>query len=158
MATEINSASSFEAQIAIEALNADFCHYLDHGDVAELVDLFTEGAFYAHGDRVTRGRNEINELFSARTGNSRTSRHFQTSLRLKILTETQATGHSTCMTFAADGKPPLYAATPTLVADFIDEYRRCSDGRWRIERRQIERIFVDRGNKGPVDARPKDSQ
>jgi ketosteroid isomerase-like protein len=156
MATKINSTSSFEAQIELEALNADFCHHLDHGNVAELVDLFTEDAFYAHGDRVTCGRSEIFELFSARAGKSRTSRHFQTSLRLQVLSETQAAGHSTCMTFAADGNPPIYTATPTLVADFIDEYRRCSDGRWRIERRQIERIFVDRGNKGPVDARPKD--
>jgi hypothetical protein len=158
METEINSACMLEIRMAIEALNADFCHYLDHGHVAQLVDLFTEEAFYAHGDRVTRGRSEIDELFSARAGKSRTSRHFQTSLRVKVLSETQATGHSTCMTFAADGKPPIYGANPILVADFIDEYRRCKDGRWRIERRQIDRIFVDGSNKGPVDARPKDSQ
>ena len=158
MAIEISSVSLLEIRLAIEALNADFCHYLDQGHVAKLVDLFTEEAFYAHGDRITRGRGEIDELFSARVGKSRTSRHFQTGLRLKISSETTATAHSTCMTFAANGKPPIYTASPILVADFIDEYRRCDDGCWRIERRQIERIFVDRSNEGPVDARPKDSQ
>ncbi|MFT6956804.1 MAG: hypothetical protein ACJAYC_001810 [Halieaceae bacterium] len=158
MATEINRAHLLKIRMAIETLNADFCHYLDHGQVAKLVDLFTAEAFYAHGDRVTRGRVEIDELFSARAGKSRISRHFQTSLRLKISTQTQATGHSTCLTFAADGKPPIYDANPILVADFIDQYRRCKDGRWRIERRQINRIFVDGSNKGPVDARPEDSQ
>ena len=155
MAIEIGSASLLETRTAIEALNADFCHYLDHGPVAKLVDLLTEKAFYAHGDRITRGRSEFDELFSARAGKSRTSRHFQTGLKLQFLTDTQVKGHSTCMTFAADGKPPIYAANPILVADFIDEYRRCNDGCWRIERRQIERIFVDHSNQGPLTPGPQ---
>lgn len=158
MAIEISSASVFEARVAIEALNTDFCHYLDHGSVAELVNLFTEDALYAHGERITNGRMAIDELFSARAKKPRTSRHFQSNLKLEFLSETQANGHSSCMTFTADSKPPIYPANPYLVADFIDEYRRCEDGRWRIERRQIERIFADHSNQGPVDARSKDNR
>jgi hypothetical protein len=54
------------------------------------------------------------------------------------------------MTFACDGIPPISPATPFLVADFIDEYQHCPDGRWRISKRHIERIFTASDNKGPV--------
>jgi hypothetical protein len=47
------------------------------------------------------------------------------------------------MSFAADGVPPL-PAKPFLVADFIDNYRLDSDGRWRIATRHIDPVFVGR--------------
>ncbi len=53
-----------------------------------------------------------------------------------------------CLTFAADGEPPL-PATPHLVADFDDVYER-ADGAWRFRERHIRRIFVAEGNPGPV--------
>ena len=61
-----------------------------------------------------------------------------------------ATGSSVCITFAADAAPPVVPASVHLVADFFDEYVRCADGRWRISKREIERIFVDPSNSGPV--------
>jgi hypothetical protein len=96
----------------------------------------------------------VRQLFeSRREGKNRTSRHIQSGLRIEITDATRATGRSVCLTFGADAPPPIIPATPYLVADFIDEYRKCDDGRWRLKRRHIERIFVAETNKGPEGAK-----
>lgn len=153
MATELSSNARTQVELTLRRLNADFCYYLDHNDTADLVDLFTADARYTHGQRLSVGRDAINELFDKRNeSGNRTARHMQSGLRFEIIDETSATGNSVCMTFAADGKPPIATAMPHLVADFIDEYKLCTDGRWRISRRHIERIFTDPQNEGPIGA------
>jgi hypothetical protein len=74
----------------------------------------------------------------------------QTGLKITMKSAELAEGYSVCMTFACDGIPPISPATPFLVADFIDEYQHCQDGRCRISKRHIERIFTASDNKGPV--------
>ena len=149
--------ASLEARFAIQDLNTDFCYHLDHGNLDELVDLFTQDAFYAHGNRITEGRVAIRELFDRRAAaGDRTARHMYSGLRISWVSETRATGVSVCMTFAADSLPPIVPAIPYLVADFIDEYDYCDDGRWRISRRQINRIFLDSSNSGPVGQSPQE--
>src|SRR5690606_40089370 len=66
----------------------------------------------------------------------RTSRHLSSGLKIEIESAERARGTSVCVTFAADGLPPLSPAIPTLVADFEDLYVKCTDGRWRIKERQ----------------------
>lgn len=130
-------------RLAIEELNAAFAHHLDHGDIDALVDLFTVDALYTHGARRNHGRDEIEALFRNRVAKGpRTSRHLYSGLRVEIESATEATGSSVCLSFAADGLPPL-PARPFLVADFIDRYRRDDDGCWRFAERHIERVFVD---------------
>jgi len=149
--TFLERIRQFENRCALEDLNSDFCHHLDHGEIEALVDLFCEDAVYSHGSRVSRGREEIRRLFQQRAESGvRTSRHLQTGLRLQWLSHELATGTSVCLTFAADGPPPIHPATPYLVADFTDRYRLCRDGRWRIEKRHIERIFTAADNTGPI--------
>jgi len=151
MAAELTNQDIIEIKLALHELNADFCHLLDHGETDRFADLFTEDALYTHGARASHGRSAIHALFDKRNkAGTRTSRHLQTGLRIQVIDECSATGSSVCMTFAADATPPVANATPHLVADFIDEYKRCADTRWRISRRHIERIFVAPGNAGPV--------
>jgi ketosteroid isomerase-like protein len=151
METPGSRIERLEIRLAITDLNNDFCHYLDYGQVEELVDLFTENCVYSHGNRVCSGKGEIRALFSGRIAKGvRTSRHLQTGLKITMYDEQRATGKSVCLTFACDQPPPISPATPFLVADFIDEYFRSSDGRWRIHQRHIERIFTADENKGPV--------
>jgi len=153
MATELSSAERLHIELALRRLNADFCYYLDHCDTDRLVDLFTTGARYSHGNRLSVGRDAIADLFGNRNGSGvRTARHLQAGLRIDIKDENSATGSSVCATFAADELPPVLTATPHLVADFEDEYEHCDDGRWRISRRHIERIFLDPQNEGPIGA------
>jgi ketosteroid isomerase-like protein len=151
MATEPDIEASVQIEFALRNLNADFCYFLDHGQTDRLVDLFTTDAVYTHADRSSEGRDAIAGLFDNRiAAGTRTARHMQSGLRLQIVDEQTATGESVCMTFAADQLPPVTPATPYLVADFIDEYKLCADGKWRISRRHIERIFVDPENSGPI--------
>ena len=151
METHLDKLERIESRLALEVLNVDFCHFLDYNKVEELAELFTEDARYSHGSRVSRGREEIRQLFSKRiAGKVRTSRHMQTGLKIILLNSREAQGRSVCLTFASDDPPPVSPATPFLVADFIDEYQRCEDGRWRIRKRHIQRIFAAAENKGPV--------
>ena len=151
MATKIGKEQRLEIELAIRALNADFCFFLDHDETRQLADLFTDDALYTHGNRESHGRKAILELFTTRsTAGTRTSRHLQSGLRLQIDSETSAAGQSVCMTFGADLSPPISSTEPHLIADFVDEYRHCTDGRWRFSRRHIERIFVAPDNQGPI--------
>lgn len=151
METSLDRLECIEIRLALEALNADFCHFLDYDQIDELGNLFTEDADYSHGARLSQGRDEIRQLFTNRVeGKVRTSRHMQTGLKIVLINSEVATGKSVCMTFACDGPPPISPATPFLVADFIDEYQLCEDGRWRIRKRHIERIFTAADNEGPI--------
>jgi ketosteroid isomerase-like protein len=154
MAPELNNGLSasetLRIRLALEDLNTDFVHYLDHDEVDALIDLFCEDATYTHGERRSEGRAQIAELFRRRAASgTRTARHIHSGLRLNIESASRAYGTSVCLTFAGDGAPPL-PARPLLVADFIDVYDLCDDGRWRFQRRDIKRIFVDPAHPDPV--------
>ena len=153
MAAELTPSERIDIRLALEDLNADFVYHLDFDNVEALIDLFCEDALYTHGERRSEGREQIATLFRGRAAaGNRTSRHIYSGLRLSIDGRDNASGTSVCLTFAADGEPPL-PAKPLLVADFIDEYRRCQDGRWRFRRRDIRRIFVDPAHPDPVGLR-----
>jgi ketosteroid isomerase-like protein len=150
MAARLDASARLAIRIALEDLNAAFSYYLDHGQVDALAALFTEDAVYTHGARRSEGRAEIEALLRKRTAaGPRTARHIYSGLRFQIEDASYATGTSVCLSFAADGLPPL-PATPFLVADFVDRYERGTDGRWRFKSRHIERIFVAPDNAGPV--------
>ena len=156
METELKPSDLQSIQQKITDLNSDFCYYLDHSMVDELVDLFCEDALYTHGQRTSKGREEIRQLFeNRRGGKNRSSRHIQSGLRIQLKDTGRVTAQSVCLTFGADAQPPVSPATPYLVADFIDEYKLCDDGRWRICRRHIERIFVAEDNTGPEGSNSK---
>lgn len=142
MPRELNVEKTFEIRLALEDLNAAFAHHLDHNETEALALLFTVDALYTHGERRSEGRDEIASLFRNRIASGpRTSRHIYSGLRIAVLSETEATGTSVCLSFAADGLPPL-PAKPFLVADFVDRYRLDDDGCWRFAERHIRRVFV----------------
>lgn len=142
--------------LELQELNAAFTHHLDHGEIDALVDLFTEAAEYTHGERRSSGRQEIRRLFEARAAAGvRTVRHLYSGLRIRIDGPDRASGSSVCLTFASDGPAPVMHTTAHLVADFIDRYERDPQGRWRIARRDIRRIFIAPDNPGPVGFTPR---
>lgn len=142
MTGELTDKEALTIRLALEDLNTAFAHHLDHGEIEPLIDLFTADALYTHGERISRGRAEIEQLFRNRAAKGpRTSRHLLSGLRLSIESSTAAAGSSVCLSFAADGLPPK-PANPFLVADFEDRYRREDDGRWRFAERHIRRVFV----------------
>jgi hypothetical protein len=147
----LTSLERIEIRQALEDLNTAFCYHLDHDDVNALLELFIDDIYYTHGNRVSRGKAELEKVFRSRSATEvRTARHLYSGLKVEIDSATRARGTSVCMTFAAYGSPPLTPAIPTLVADFVDEYVRGDDGRWRIKERHIHRIFVAPDNPGPI--------
>jgi hypothetical protein len=138
-------------RVALEDLNTAFCYHLDHNEVDALLDLFVDDVYYTHGSRVSRGKAELAQVFRTRSATQvRTARHMYSGLKLDIESATRARGTSVCMTFGQYGEPPLSPAIPTLVADFVDEYVRGDDGKWRFKGRHIHRIFVAPDNPGPI--------
>jgi hypothetical protein len=154
VAASLTPLERIEIRLALEELNTAFCYHLDHDEVDALLALFTDDVYYTHGSRVSRGRTELEKVFRSRSATeTRTARHLYSGLKLTIDSSTRASGTSVCMTFGAYGEPPLSPAIPTLVADFVDEYVRGDDGRWRIKERHIHRIFVAPDNPGPIGQR-----
>ena len=151
MASQLSDLERLTIRVALEELNTAFCYHLDHNEVDALLELFVDDVYYTHGSRVSRGKAELAEVFRNRSATeTRTARHMYSGLKLDIESPTRARGTSVCMTFAAYGEPPLSPAIPTLVADFVDEYVRGDDGRWRFKERHIHRIFVAPDNPGPI--------
>lgn len=132
----------FDDIVAIERLNAAFCHELDRGTPEGFAALFTDAAFYTHGRRESRGRDEILAFARSRTAaGPRTSRHVQTGLRIELQGADRAAGTSCCTTFAASATPPIASTLPILVADFRDVYA-LEEGAWRFAERHIVPIFT----------------
>ena len=151
MAPQLSELERVTIRVALEDLNTAFCYHLDHNEVDALLELFVDDVYYTHGSRVSRGKAELAEVFRNRSATeTRTARHMYSGLKLDIESPTRARGTSVCMTFAAYGEPPLSPAIPTLVADFVDEYVRGDDSRWRFKERHIHRIFVAHDNPGPI--------
>lgn len=151
MAASLTPLERIEIRLALEELNTAFCYHLDHDEVEALLALFVDDVYYTHGKRVSRGKADLEKVFRSRSATeTRTARHLYSGLKLTIESATRARGTSVCMTFGAYGDPPLSPAIPTLVADFVDEYVRGDDGRWRIKERHIHRIFVAPDNLGPI--------
>ncbi|MCB1639670.1 MAG: nuclear transport factor 2 family protein, partial [Thiothrix sp.] len=74
---------TIEDQLALQQLNADFAYYLDHHQVDALVSLFSEDAYYRHGERISTGRAAIEALFRGRSAaGDRVARHMISGLRL----------------------------------------------------------------------------
>ena len=151
MAAALSELERLAIRAALEDLNTAFCYHLDHDDVDALLELFVDDVYYTHGSRVSRGKPQLEEVFRSRSATAkRTARHLYSGLKLDIESATRARGTSVCMTFGQYGEPPLSPAIPTLVADFVDEYMRGDDGRWRFKERHIHRIFVAPDNTGPI--------
>jgi hypothetical protein len=151
VAASLTPLERIEICLALEDLNTAFCYHLDHDEVDALLALFVDDVYYTHGSRVSRGKSPLAKFFwSPSSTETRTARHLYSGLKITIESATRASGTSVCMTFGAYGEPPLSPAIPTLVADFVDEYVRGDDGRWRIKERHIHRIFVAPDNLGPI--------
>ena len=145
---------------------ADWAYHLDHGQIDELVELFTEDALFVSGDLEFRGRVKIKNRYVERTV-VRSTRHTYSGLRVSAVegdpgtapataTATAAVGDgdgtprpvrvrawSTWVNYAANAAPPVEDVGVYVVADFDDVLTWCADERWRISERRIIPVFRD---------------
>ena len=68
----------------IDAVLADWAYYLDHGQLDELAELFTEDALFVSGDLEFRGRVKIKNRYLERTV-VRSTRHTYSGLRVSAI-------------------------------------------------------------------------
>jgi uncharacterized protein (TIGR02246 family) len=145
-----------EDRLALRELNDEFAHALDHGELELFASLFTDDVFYRNGERVLTGRDEFEAFFTARAQSGRLSRHFYSGLVIEFTGEDEAIGHSSWLTFAGSGTPPIEGTQPFVIGDVKDLYRRNADGRWQFARREISSVFVNQAIKPlPTTYEPK---
>ena len=148
----------------IDAVLADWAYYLDHGQLDELADLFTEDALFVSGGLEFRGRVKIKNRYLERTV-VRSTRHTYSGLRVSASEGVQETvpatatatatagdgtprpvrvrAWSTWVNYAANAAPPVDDVGVYVVADFDDVLSWCDDDRWRISERRITPVFRD---------------
>ena len=142
----------------IDAVLADWAYHLDHGQLDELVELFTEDALFVTGAVELRGRVKIKNRYLERTV-VRSTRHTYSGLRVSAIEGDQETvpatagdraprpvrvrAWSTWVNYAANAAPPVDDVGVYLVADFDDVLTWCADERWRISERRIIPVFRD---------------
>jgi hypothetical protein len=147
-----------EIRAEIDAVLADWAYHLDHGQLDELVGLFTEDALLVSGDLAFRGRVKIKNRYLERTV-VRTTRHTYSGLRVSAIGGDPETGPatagdgaprpirvrawSTWVNYAANATPPVEDVGVYVVADFDDVLTWCADERWRISERRIIPVFRD---------------
>ena len=130
-------------RMEIDAVLADWAWHLDHDEVDELVELFTEDARFQPQPGVElHGRPRIRQRYTTRVG-PRTTRHIYSGLRLDVVSPAWVRATSTWVTYAANEPAPVHDAVTYQVADFHDLFTRCPDRRWRICDRTIVSIFRD---------------
>jgi ketosteroid isomerase-like protein len=160
----VTAATRLRAEI--DAVLADWAYYLDHGQLDELAELFTEDALLVSGDLEFRGRVKIKNRYLERTV-VRSTRHTYSGLRVSAIEGVQETvpgtatatatataddgtprpvlvrAWSTWVNYAANAAPPVEDVGVYVVADFDDVLTWCADERWRISERRIIPVFRD---------------
>jgi ketosteroid isomerase-like protein len=140
----------------IDAVLADWAYHLDHGELDELAELFTEDALFVTGAVELRGRAKIKNRYMERTV-VRSTRHTYSGLRVNAIggdsgtlpgtdavgRPTQVRARSTWVNYAVNAPVPIDDVGVYLVADFDDVLTWCADERWRISRRSIIPVFRD---------------
>jgi hypothetical protein len=141
--TAAGSAALLRAEI--DAVLADWAYHLDHLELDELAELFTDDALFVTGGLQLRGRAEIKKRYMERTV-VRSTRHTYSGLRVTAIAgvpEPRVRARSTWVNYAANAPAPLDDVGVYLVADFDDILTWCPDGRWRISERRIIPVFRD---------------
>ncbi|MDQ3157456.1 MAG: nuclear transport factor 2 family protein [Actinomycetota bacterium] len=119
----------------IGQLRARYCQYLDDGRWDDLVELFTpEGAFV--GLSTVRGRAELRNFFAElHVGPLQAWWHFSSNETIDLDGDV-ATGQTWLdQPCVVDGEAHIAAGR------YADRLRRCDDGRWRFEERQVSFFF-----------------
>ena len=139
----------------IEELVVENAYLLDRGRFEEILDTYTEDCEVSRvlppftdptKRETTLGRRAVAEQYANPAmwpPTPRTMRHVVSNLRIESLGEGHAAATVTWTGYRFEGEG-LSVANPMAVGDYVDEYRRGDDGRWRIAKRTIVIAFLNR--------------
>lgn len=126
----------------IDVLITEHAWLIDNHKCETIADLYTEDGKMVGAGHDTVGRAALREWGINRAKMThRNARHVLSNLRLVSIGPKLMQGTSVVTLYRYDtpdgGKPEAVA-----IADLMDTYELCDDGRWRIKVRDIKEIFV----------------
>lgn len=130
-----------EDRAAIEDLIQRHAWLIDHGESDRIGELFTtDAALYGVGpDKV--GRSAIAAWGAERAAmRERRSRHVQSNILIEPISPDTARGFVVLTLYRHDGAGPG-SATPFLICEYADRYRKEPDGEWRFAERRLSVLF-----------------
>lgn len=145
---DINFANLYSR---IQQRLAEFFHELDIKLGRDIGRFYLEDGVLVVAGRVHEGREAITAFYAARNqrilleqkDGVRTARHLSSNLRVVDFDSQRAEIQFVLVYFSGEGKPPLFGmTTPTVVADCQMDFRRESDGVWRIAKFTSQPQFV----------------
>lgn len=127
-----------------ERLVMRYCHLVDHGEAAQIPDLFTDqGIWKGPGFRMV-GRAELVEGLTARQSRDNLrSRHVCSTFICDVIDEDRAVGvvYLTLYRRLIDDDAAVEIDGPSAVAEYRDKFVRTQVG-WRIAEREVAPAFV----------------
>jgi 3-phenylpropionate/cinnamic acid dioxygenase small subunit len=121
-----------------------FAHYLDTGNFAAMIALFTPDGIFDRVGQILRGREQMHAAFRERSPGV-TSRHVVSNVHFLEVQADRAEARVYNMSYHADGgdksQPLVYATSNGRCIDFHDVYTLTDQG-WRFISRAAKVIFV----------------
>jgi hypothetical protein len=131
-----------ETARCLERICTDFCWLVDHGFADRTAHLFTEDVLYCAQGRESHGLAEVMRRMSERAmRRDYVSRHVSTGFRFHRLEPDEVHGHSLMVVYRDH-------ATPALVADVHDVFRREESGVWKLAKRRIISVLAPKARAG----------
>jgi SnoaL-like protein len=125
---------------------------IDHGNGSAASSFFTADAELTFSRRTFRGTDEIDGVYRDRAARGpRVSRHLMSNFHVLRHEADTAEAVSALVLYAQDGKPPIPATVPVLIADVFDRFVPAGEShgqtrRWLIASRRIENCFLMPGD------------
>lgn len=132
---------TLEDRAAIEDLIQRHAWLIDHGVSDRIGELFTEDATLYGVGADKAGRAAIAAWGAERAAmRERRSRHVQSNILLEPVSPGIAQGCVVLTLYRHDGPGPG-SATPLLICEYADRYRKEADGAWRFAERRLSVLF-----------------
>ena len=125
---------------ALTALCTEYVWRIDNGYAAAVPALFTADGSMELPWGTPRGAAELKAAWEKRARRAIRTRHMLSHLRFSRLGAHEIAGEVSLTLYIADAEGPA-PATPAVVGEHIDVYRRGDDGRWRIHSRRFSPAF-----------------
>jgi len=120
-----------------------YCVAADRHDLAGFLNVFTFDAVWERpGKGELRGHQEIESFFRHRPKEITTC-HVSSNALIEVIDSSRARGTSLATVYRREGNasPQHDAISPTSIIEYLDEFRRDTDGEWRIASRKTRTIF-----------------
>ena len=129
-----------EERHALTALCTEYVWRIDNGQAASVPALFTSDGSMELPWGTPKGAAELEAAWEERSKRAIRTRHMISHLRFSRLGEAEIAGEVSITLYHADAEGPA-PATPAVVGEHIDVYRRNAAGQWRIHSRRFSPAF-----------------